>query len=89
MKIEANTDQGRNTKIFYADGSECELPIKSYDTETGEIEYYDAYHDENGKLHVKMTEWVPNHATGKMERKPIVLKKVLEKSYALVNGKKV
>lgn len=84
MKIEANTENGSKAKIYDQNGEEITLPIKSFDTETGEVEYYEL---EDGKI--KMTPWVPNHATGKMERKPVIVKKNLPHAYALIDGKKV
>ena len=84
MIIHANTAEGQKTKIFLKDGTECKLPIKSYDTETQTAVHYEF--DEKGLL--KMTDWQPD-GKKKMNREPIVSVTVLEGSYAEIDGKRV
>lgn len=83
MIIEANTEDGQNTKVYDQDGKQLELPIKSYNTETQEAVLYEL--DEKGK--VKMTEWSQDGK--KMTRQPMIKLVKLEGSYAEINGKRV
>lgn len=83
MIIRANTPEGRDAKIFNADGTECTLPIKSYDTITKVVEHYEL--DDSGKI--KFHEWIANG--NMMTRQAIVKNIYLEGSYAEINGKRV
>jgi hypothetical protein len=83
MIIHANTFEGQKTKIFLADGSLCQLPIKEYNTETQEAVVYEI--DEQGK--VKTTPWVQD---GKQMTRTILTTVVkLEGSYAEIDGERV
>ena len=83
MIIQANTPEGAKAKIYLASGLLCELPIKSYDTETKEVTHYEL--DENGK--VKLTDWI-YHDKGQ-NRSPITKTVKLEGSYATIDGVRV
>lgn len=89
MIIESNTPDGSKTVIYDKDGNRVCLPIKSYDTETKEAEYY--LLDDNGKI--KMGEWdnSKNIKTGLPvgTRHPLTEKKILEGSYAEIAGARV
>ena len=83
MIIHANTPEGAKAKIYNADGSEVQLPIKSYDTETQEVVHYEF--DENGKI--KMHEWKQNGKV--MSRDPVLTITKIEGSYATIDGERV
>lgn len=83
MIIHANTDEGQRAKIFLKDGTECKLPIKSYDTATQTAVHYEF--DDKGLI--RMNEWSANGK--KMTRDPVLTITVLEGSYAEIDGKRV
>lgn len=86
MIINASTEDGAKAKIYNADGTEVQLPIKSYNTETQEVTHYE--YDENGKI--KMSEWKPSGKEGRLfSRDPVLTVVKLPGSYATIDGKKV
>lgn len=83
MIINASTEDGAKAKIYNADGTEVQLPIKSYNTETQEVTHYE--YDENGKI--KMSEWKPSNKG--FVRDPVLKVTKLPGSYATIDGVKV
>jgi len=73
MIIKANTIDGRNAKVFNADGTQVNLLISEYDTETQIAKYYPM--GENGKPEVS--------AEG-----PVLQEVHLPGSYAEIKGKR-
>lgn len=83
MIIHSNTEEGQKAKIFLKDGTECKLPIKSYDTVTKTAVHYEF--DSNGQI--KMNEW---SADGKkMTRDAVLTITVLDGSWAEIDSKRV
>ena len=85
MIIKANSPEGAKTKVYHADGTEVTLHITEFDTETGVIKYLTL--DENNLI--VMTPWTPNHASGKMVRKPIITTLLSPGAYAEIDGVRV
>jgi hypothetical protein len=83
MIIHANTPEGAKAKVYNADGTELNLPIKSYDTVTKEVVHYEL--DENGKI--KMNEWKKDGKV--MSRDPVLTITKVEGSYATIDGERV
>jgi hypothetical protein len=81
MKIEAGTDLGKRTKVFDAIGRKIRM-ITSYDTDTKEATFIPSFVDEKGK---------ERSIVVKENGRNTVLKitKVLEGSYAEVDGKRI
>lgn len=85
MLIKAGTEQGAKAKIFKEDGTQVELPILEYDTDTQIIKHY--LLEEDGRI--KMGDWVHDEEAGKGRRKPLVKELHLPGSYAEIDGERV
>lgn len=83
MIIEANTPEGQKAKIYLKDGTLCQLPIKSYNTETQTATHY--VYNEDGNI--LFYDWKQDGK--KMTRQPVLQATVLEGSYAEIDGKRV
>jgi hypothetical protein len=85
MIIQSNTPEGAKAKIYLADGRQCHLPIKEYNTETKEAVVYEL--DAQGK--VKTTDWEKSPDGKGMMRSILTKTMKLEDSYAEIDGKRV
>lgn len=83
MIIEAASPEGSKAQIYLKDGTLCNLFIARYNTETQEATFYQK--DDTGRI--KMSDYV--QLGTQMVRFPILETKILEGSYAEIDGKRV
>jgi hypothetical protein len=83
MIIHANSEEGKKTKVYNADGTEVTLAIKSYNTVTQTASHYEL--DENNKI--KMTDYRKDGNL--MKREPVITETKIEGSYATIDGVRV